>query len=153
MKYVVNLPNLKNCHPEVERIIRGYGTNIGARSLKNLVVLMKSVKSVVKKMLLKEIQSKQKFPHVDRRLLSPLSQEEWDHLSSFGEFPWCDVHTCMFTCLRSYREIRTTLKVLLTACFEMGSFVDCCVLQARCAIPHASRDSSASASHSPQRNN
>lgn len=121
------LSNLKNCHPEVERMIRGYDNNIGARSLKNLVVLMKSVKSVVKKMLLKEIQNKQKFAHADRRLLPPLSQEERDHLSSLREFPWCDVHTCMFTCL-SYGEIRTTLKVLLSAYFEMGSFVDCCVL-------------------------
>lgn len=128
MKYAVSLSNLKNCHPEVERMIRGYGNNIGARSLKNLVVLMKSVKSVVKEMLLKEIQNKQKFPHADRHLLSPLSQEEWDHLSSLGEFPWCDVHTCMFTCLSSYGEFRTTLKVLLSASFEMGSFVDCCVL-------------------------
>lgn len=113
MKYVANLSNLKNCHPEVERMIRGYGNNIDARSLKNLVMLMKSVKSVVKEMLLKEIQNKQKFPHADRRFLSPLSQEEWDHLSSLGELPWCGVHMCMFTCLRSYGEIRTTLKVLL----------------------------------------
>ena len=44
MKYAVSLSNLKNCHPEVERMIRGYGNNIGAISLKNLVVLMKSVK-------------------------------------------------------------------------------------------------------------
>lgn len=58
MKYAVNLSNLKNCHPEAERMIRGYGNNIGARSLKNLVVLMKSVKSVVKEMLRDSKQTK-----------------------------------------------------------------------------------------------
>lgn len=83
----------------------------------------------MKEMLLKEIQNKQKFPHADRHLLSPLSQEEWDHLSSLGELPWCGVHTCMFICMKSYGEIRTTLKVLPSACFEMGSFVDCCVFR------------------------